>query len=56
MEIIKRNGEAEVYNNRKIAIAIRKSFGSTDKEVSDAEIAEMVAEVEQLITIRPCAQ
>ncbi|MBO1363336.1 ribonucleoside-diphosphate reductase subunit alpha [Prevotella sp. A2931] len=53
MEIIKRNGEAEVYNNRKIAIAIRKSFGSTDKEVSDAEIAEMVAEVEQLITDNP---
>ena len=53
MEIIKRNGEAEVYNNRKIAVAIRKSFGSTNKEISDAEIAGMVAEVEQFITNNP---
>ena len=53
MEIIKRNGDAEVYNNRKIAVAIRKSFGSTNKEISDAEIAEMVAEVEQFIANNP---
>ena len=35
MKIIKRNGTAETYDNRKIAVAIGKSFGSTGKAVSD---------------------
>ena len=50
MEIIKRNGEKEAYNNNKISIAIKKSFISTGKEIADNEIAGMVGEVEQFIT------
>lgn len=53
MEIIKRNGEKEIYNNKKISIAIKKSFISTGQEISDARIDEMVAEVEQFITENP---
>ena len=53
MNIIKRNGEVEVYNNEKISIAIKKSFISTGKDVSDSEIAGMVSEVEQFITENP---
>lgn len=53
MNIIKRNGEIEVYNNEKISIAIKKSFISTGKDVSDSEIAGMVSEVEQFITDNP---
>lgn len=53
MNITKRNGEIEVYNNEKISIAIKKSFISTGKEVSDSEIAGMVSEVEQFITENP---
>ena len=53
MNITKRNGEVEVYNNEKISIAIKKSFISTGKDVSDNEIAGMVSEVEQFITENP---
>ena len=53
MNITKRNGEIEVYNNEKISIAIKKSFISTGKDVSDCEIAGMVSEVEQFITENP---
>ena len=53
MNIIKRNGEVEVYNNEKISIAIKKSFISTGKDVSDSEIAGMVSEVEQFIKENP---
>ena len=53
MDIIKRNGESERYNNNKIAIAIKKSFISTDKTIKDEEIAVMVAEVEQIIIDNP---
>ena len=53
MNITKRNGEVEVYNNEKISIAIKKSFISTGKNVSDSEIAGMVSEVEQFITDNP---
>ena len=53
MKIIKRNGTAETYDNRKIAVAIGKSFGSTGKAVFDKEMAEMVAEVEQFVTDNP---
>ena len=53
MKIIKRNGTAETYDNRKIAVAIGKSFGSTGKAVSDKEMAGMVAEVEQFVTDNP---
>lgn len=53
MNITKRNGEVEVYNNEKISIAIKKSFISTGKDISDSEIARMVSEVEQFITENP---
>ena len=53
MNITKRNGEVEVYNNEKISIAIKKSFISTGKDISDCEIAGMVSEVEQFITENP---
>ena len=53
MNITKRNGVVEVYNNEKISIAIKKSFISTGKDVSDREIAGMVSEVEQFITDNP---
>ena len=53
MNIIKRNGEVEVYNNEKISIAIKKSFISTGKDISDSEIAGMVSEVEQFIKENP---
>ncbi len=53
MNITKRNGEVEVYNNEKISIAIKKSFISTGKDVSDSEIARMVSEVEQFIKENP---
>ena len=53
MNITKRNGEVEVYNNEKISVAIKKSFISTGKDVSDSEIAGMVSEVEQFITDNP---
>ena len=53
MDITKRNGEIEVYDNNKISIAIKKSFISTGKEVSDSEVAGMVSEVEQFITDNP---
>ena len=53
MDIIKRNGESERYNNNKIAIAIKKSFISTGKTIKDEEIATMVAEVEQIIIDNP---
>ena len=53
MEIIKRNGEKEAYNNNKISIAIKKSFISTGKEIADNEIAGMIGEVEQFITDNP---
>ena len=53
MNITKRNGVVEVYNNEKISIAIKKSFISTGKDVSDSKIAGMVSEVEQFITDNP---
>ena len=53
MNITKRNGVVEVYNNEKISIAIKKSFISTGKDISDSEIAGMVSEVEQFITENP---
>ncbi len=53
MNITKRNGEVEVYNNKKISIAIKKSFISTGKDISDREIAGMVSEVEQFIKENP---
>lgn len=53
MEITKRNGEKEAYDNNKISTAIKKSFISTGKNVPDNEIAGMVSKVEQFITDNP---
>lgn len=49
MEITKRNGTTESYNKEKIAVAIKKSFISTGKEVADEVIYNMVNEVEAFV-------
>ena len=49
MEITKRNGTTETYNGDKIAVAMKKSFGSTGRVVTDEVIYAMVAEVEKTI-------
>ena len=49
MNITKRNGAIEAYNRDKIAVAMKKSFGSTGRAVSDEDIYAMVAQVEQII-------
>ncbi len=49
MQITKRNGTAESYNRKKIAVAIRKSFASTGQEIMEGTIQEMVNEVEQFV-------
>ncbi len=49
MQITKRNGTAESYNRKKIAVAIRKSFASTGQEIMEETIQEMVNEVEQFV-------
>lgn len=49
MEITKRNGTTESYNKEKIAVAIKKSFISTGKEVADEVIYNMVDEVEAFV-------
>ena len=38
MQIIKRNGTTESYDREKIAVAIRKSFISTQKEITDEAV------------------
>ena len=49
MEITKRNGTSESYNREKIAMAIRKSFASTGREVNEPVLYQMVDEVETFI-------
>lgn len=49
MQIIKRNGTTELYDREKIAVAIRKSFASTQKEITDEAIYAIVNEVEQFL-------
>ena len=46
MQIIKRNGTTESYDREKIAVAIRKSFISTQKEITDEAVYTIVDEVE----------
>ena len=48
MQIIKRNGTTESYDREKIAVAIRKSFISTQKEITDEAVYTIVDEVEQI--------
>lgn len=56
MLITKRNGTQEPYERNKIAVAMRKSFGSTGKTVTDEAIDHMAALVEQLIVREPAAR
>ena len=49
MEIIKRNGNVEQYDKKKIAVAIQKSFASVGTEIKIVLIDEMVDAVEQFI-------
>lgn len=49
MKITKRNGSQETYNREKIATAIRKSFTSTGRTISDGELTEIVNEVERFV-------
>ena len=46
MQIIKRNGATESYDREKIAVAIRKSFASTQKEITDEAVKTIVDEGE----------
>ena len=49
MEVIKRNGNVEQYDKKKIAVAIQKSFASVGTEIKVVLIDEMVGAVEQFI-------
>lgn len=49
MDITKRNGSTESYDQEKIAIAIRKSFASTKQTIDDARIYQMVKAVEDIV-------
>ena len=51
MEIIKRNGNVEQYDKKKIAVAIQKSFASVGTEIKVVLIDEMVDAVEQFIEV-----
>ncbi|MGL4331534.1 MAG: ribonucleoside-diphosphate reductase subunit alpha, partial [Bacteroidales bacterium] len=50
MEIIKRNGAVEAYNRNKITRAIRKSFISTHKDITDDILERIVTEVELFVS------
>ncbi|WP_373724264.1 ribonucleoside-diphosphate reductase subunit alpha [Bacteroides heparinolyticus] len=49
MQIVKRNGTVEPYNREKIAIAIRKSFVGTGKDITDEALCAITDEVEQFL-------
>lgn len=49
MLITKRNGAQEPYTRTKITVAIKKSFAETGKEVDEADIDLIAAEVEELL-------
>ncbi len=53
MEIIKRNGTAETFDGQKISAAIRKSFASTSRFITDNELKGIVLEVERYIADHP---
>lgn len=50
MEIIKRNGTKEFYDRQKIAIALQKSFLSTDTTYTDEAISSLVNEIELFVS------
>lgn len=50
MEIIKRNGTTELYNRSKIKTAIRKSFKSTDNNITDEILERIATEVELFVS------
>ena len=45
--IKKRSGNQEDYDRRKVFVSIKKAFSSTGKPVEEAELNQMVDEVEQ---------
>lgn len=49
MLITKRNGSQEPYERNKIAVAMRKSFGSTGKPIADEDIDRMASLVEEFV-------
>lgn len=49
MKITKRNGAIEAYDQSKIAIAIRKSFISTEQPLEESTLSQMVAEIEAFV-------
>lgn len=49
MLITKRNGTEESYNREKIAVAIKKSFASTERDAVEETIREMVGKVETFV-------
>ncbi|MCH4182377.1 MAG: ribonucleoside-diphosphate reductase subunit alpha [Prevotella sp.] len=53
MEIIKRNGVAEPFNVQKISLAIKKSFASTSRFITDDELFSIISDVEQYISDYP---
>ncbi len=53
MEIVKRNGVSEPFNGQKISLAIKKSFASTSRFITDDELCSIVSEVEQYISDYP---
>lgn len=53
MEIVKRNGSTAEYQKEKIAIAIRKSFGNSEQQLTEDKLYAMVDTVETYILEHP---
>lgn len=53
MEIVKRNGSTAEYQKEKIAIAIRKSFGNSEQQLTEEKLYAMVDTVETYILEHP---
>lgn len=53
MEIVKRNGSTAEYQKEKIAIAIRKSFGNSEQQLTEERLYAMVDTVETYILEHP---
>lgn len=51
IEIIKRSGQAEAYDRRKITNAVKKAFVSTHTEVTEAALEAVTAAVEARMTL-----
>lgn len=53
MEILKRNGQGEAYDGKKIVNAIKKAFNSTQNPISEIEYSKLLSQVEQKLEIEP---